>query len=442
MKGFIQYGARKHHQCAEYVHLVRFALEKSAEWQLGCVIIRLDIIKAFDSMDFLALAEFVLTIPELPIRLKFALVKEILCPKKVYFFGLGNETEAVDMNSGLRQGSPDASFLFALFLNHELGKLSEHWQGRGLGFNFGPHKGKLALKKWVDTYLHAWNNDHELSDAVSSGLNISVLAFLDDMVLLANDIASARIMLDELATVLRTIGLRLNLSKCKWLCDKHVRDQGVCESICVHEVEIEKVEEIKILGSKIRQDASERAVFDHRISCGWANYGKWKHVLESTAPIAVRIRFFMKTVALSMLWCLETTRHDIELDKRLDSAQRRMIRKMMKLKRRPCETWLDWHKRSFRTAREVLQHNNAAISAILSAKREGWFRHIVRFGLGPRQNHIIKFVMAWRSHGWWLIQKHQNRGIDKITHVQGIGKIRRYDTCVPQDAWMPVDLEV
>jgi hypothetical protein len=297
---------------------------------------------------------FVVQLPEVPVRLKYAIAREILTPKQAYFFGLGNETGNVDMMSGVRQGSPDASFLFALFLNHELGKLDCSWKERQLGFEFGCHKGRIALQSWVDEHLDAWNHDHELEDAVYCNLNVSVLAFLDDILLVANSLAHAQIMLNELASALEKVGLRLNLTKCKWLCDQHVVDCDAVGDICLHDLPLERVQEIKILGSKIRADASERLAYDHRISCAWANYAKWKHVLESTAPLPVRIRFFLKTVALSMLWCLETTRQDSDNDKRLNSAQRRMMRKMMKLKRWPGEKWLEWHRRSFRKAADVL----------------------------------------------------------------------------------------
>jgi hypothetical protein len=39
--------------------------------------------------------------------------------------------------------------------------------------------------------------------------------------------------------------------------------------------------------------------------------------------------------------------------------------------------------------------------------------------------------LAWRCSGWWLLQKRQNRGHDRIVHRHRQGKIRRYDEAAP-----------
>ena len=403
-----------------------------------CVCVSLDIVKAFDSVNLLELARFVLQLSELPIRIKFALINEILAPKWVAFLGIGLCTDFVPMFAGIRQGSPEASFLFALFVNHHLTMLTNSWEQRGLCFSFGRHKGKIALQSWTRAFVDAWNHENELADAVYENFRIGTLAFLDDIVLLANDLASMQIMLNELVPLFAKLGLVLNFGKCKWMCDKHVCDVDVVSILQADGHQIERVKELKILGSIIMDDASERVAIDHRISGAWCCYNKWRHVLESSAPIHVRIRFWMKTVGMSLLWCLETTRFDESLNDRLDWAQRRMIKKMMRQKRKPLEKWLDWHIRTSRNAKQLISECNCAISSDLHARRLRWTQHIIRFGLGRRQQHLLKFVLAWRSLGWWNHQKGQNVGFDAIKHAPKIGKIRRYEHKLPLDVWQPV----
>ena len=148
--------------------------------------------------------------------------------------------------------------------------------------------------------------------------------------------------------------------------------------------------------------------------------------------------FFDKTVAKSLLWCLDTTKHDTNLDYRFDCAHRRMVRRMMRLKRLPSEKWLDWHKRSFRRARDAVNSFGRTISSQLWDHRQAWAQHIVRFGLGPRQNHLVKFLLAWRSAGWWNHQKSHNTGPNRVVHHHRNGAIKRYDSVI---SWIPVGLE-
>ena len=132
------------------------------------------------------------------------------------------------------------------------------------------------------------------------------------------------------------------------------------------------------------------------------------------------------------------SRFDADLNAGIDSAHRKMVRRMVKLKRKPGETWLDWHKRSFRRAKQAIQSCNCVLSLDLEKRRKAWQQHIVRFGSGPRQNHLLKFLLAWRSSGWWSHQKAQNRGPNKVVHAHRCGMIRRYDANM---SWVPIDTE-
>ena len=60
-----------------------------------------------------------------------------------------------------------------------------------------------------------------------------------------------------------------------------------------------------------------------------------KKVLMAQVDIASRMRVFKATVLKSIMWGSETTRHKIEHIQILSTAQKNMVRIMMKLKRRP-----------------------------------------------------------------------------------------------------------
>ena len=105
------------------------------------------------------------------------------------------------------------------------------------------------------------------------------------------------------------------------------------------------------------------------------------------------MRFWRMTVEKSLLWCLETTRKDKFLDSRLKTTQMYMVRRMMKEKRiqhgnGDFEPWLDWQKRSMRSAWKTVREQNCDIRSTLWDARKAWAGHVSRFGTGTRPQHI------------------------------------------------------
>ena len=69
---------------------------------------------------------------------------------------------------------------------------------------------------------------------------------------------------------------------------------------------------------------------------------------------------------------------------------------MLKCKRRPVaegtlEPWLDYQRRSLRTAMAVIERNQLAILTKLEDLKRSWAGHIARFGVGPnKEPHPLK----------------------------------------------------
>ena len=103
---------------------------------------------------------------------------------------------------------------------------------------------------------------------------------------------------------------------------------------------------------------------------------------------------------------------------RLATVQKLMVRKMMKLKRRPVcdsegknigtEPWLEWQIRSMSNAGSEIKHNNVRVEELLDNERISWAGKVSRFGLAGSAVHLCKFVVAWRSKSWWETQKWYN----------------------------------
>ena len=81
-RGFIHFGARPGHNAIELIFLLRLLLEKAMEWQFGLIIVSFDPIKAFDSLSVFGVVRYLVEDAAIPIRLRFALLKELLGPRK------------------------------------------------------------------------------------------------------------------------------------------------------------------------------------------------------------------------------------------------------------------------------------------------------------------------------------------------------------------------
>ena len=97
----------------------------------------------------LELARFVIGLTRVPLRLTFALLQEILVPKWVQFVGRGFKTDYAAMQSAIRQGGLDDSFLLALFAKHHLTIFANSWEALNISFNLGWHKRLVSMRKWI-----------------------------------------------------------------------------------------------------------------------------------------------------------------------------------------------------------------------------------------------------------------------------------------------------
>ena len=154
-------------------------------------------------------------------------------------------------------------------------------------------------------------------------------------------------------------------------------------------IPVVKTDKMNVLGSVLCADGTEDQAISHRISCAWGCYHKWSHVLESGAPLDVRLVFWTRTVLPSLLWGLQTTRshtHNSSFLKLL-TCQKQQVRKMMKVKRRvvseggPLEPWLEWHIRSHKLAGEHINRLGINVFDKPHDLKRTWAAHISRFGL-------------------------------------------------------------
>ena len=124
-------------------------------------------------------------------------------------------TDYLPKQKGLIQGSPESSFIFPALINHVLSQLDASWRQHGFGIRFGKwHTSSEAWKEW------AKNSKIHLSTSLEE-IIVCVLAFVDDIYIIAKSFTGGQIMTNELVQGLAVIGLRPKISKAQWICGDH-----------------------------------------------------------------------------------------------------------------------------------------------------------------------------------------------------------------------------
>ena len=122
-----------------------------------------------------------------------------------------------------------------------------------------------------------------------------------------------------------------------------------------------------------------------------------KLLMNRDISLKQRLRVFDSTVGSCVLWCTESWTPRADEFRQLESARRSMLRKIVGLKRRPDEEWLDWLHRS--------THKALSISSQVGIRSWGdshltrkwhWAGHVAR-----RINDMwLLRVTCWRESHW------------------------------------------
>ena len=111
-----------------------------------------------------------------------------------------------------------------------------------------------------------------------------------------------------------------------------------------------------------------------------------------------RLRLFDMTITQTALWGNESWNLTQKEKRQLKSTFHNMIRRIAGVARSPEEPWLDWIKRSTRTACREARHIGIRfwLQRHISSKFR-WAGHVVR--MHPAR--LARRVTEWRDNEWW-----------------------------------------
>ena len=294
--------------CDDHLFTTMMLVEGSDEWQTPLWIALVDFRKAFDSIehDSLWAALSDQGCPAVYVRLLENLYKDqsakIVADKISSSFKLKRGTKQVD---------PISSTLFNSSLEQVMRPLKEKWAKRTAGVVVnGESKERLTN-----------------------------LRFADDLMLIGNTLGQVQQMLGELSEEAKKVGMQMHMGKTKIL--GNATGWAQYGGPCSVQVSGENVDALgpemrsMYLGRQLTFGNFHDEEIKHRISCGWGKFAKYKKELTDPGyPLRQRLKLFNAVVTPTVLYSSGTWTMTKSREKRLLVAQRRMLRRIVKVGRR------------------------------------------------------------------------------------------------------------
>ena len=309
--------ARKHRQTCDYTFSLWRIMELCREWHRPVVCVKIDVAKAFDSVDRRKLLQ--------TLRSKLGDTPEMRA-----WEGLLVDTEATLLTpwgissfmlfSGIKQGAVESPSFFSMLMEEALHEVAEE-------------------QKWQDMELlfHDFPHEH--------------LLFMDDGVLWSCSLSVIGTRVSQLVAKLATYGLRVNLKKCQLYCSADVAG--------VHELRVEGVvlrssEHLDVMGLKLHKGMSCCELIQPLVARAKQKFWSIRHLLRCRTSISGRLGLFQRVVAGAGLWCIASLPPDRAAMGLLNSVQASLLSWMFRFFKGSTESWTDFKRRAVRDSRAIL----------------------------------------------------------------------------------------
>jgi hypothetical protein len=317
-----------------------------------------DFRKAFDSVSRESIPKILASynVPEKLIGAVYSLYKDTTAS----VLTSDGPTEVFKTSSGVLQGDTLAPFLFILALDWVL-RTAMPDDSRGL----------LLQRRQSSRYPEK---------------RLSVLAYADDLVILASDHLSAQILLTILATVAAKVGLQINTDKTEVFSIPATTSKKInCKNHQNHDMELKNCSSFKYLGGWIpdgKEDLSQRRAL------AWSAVSRLRPIWNSkTLSDVLRSALFKATVETVLLYNAETwTTTDTFLEK-LDAIHSGLLRAVF-----------DIHWPTRISNADLYQRANLnSASSVIRKRRLALAGHIIRAEDYCPQ--AIHHVLLWHPNG-------------------------------------------
>ena len=374
-----QAGFRKGFCCEDHLFGISLILEKTREFRQEVWAAAVDFTKAFDTIEHCEMWKAMerMRVPGAYIR-----ILSTLYVGQEGMVSTDKRSKHFKILRGTKQGDPLSPCIFNAVLEVALSEVQTRWRKEGFGIQVGQDEVDRSLCN---------------------------LRFADDVLLLAGSRDQLESMLKDVANATRAVGLELHMGKTKIL--NNIPDDERHGSKVMHilgkDVEIleEKATTMYLGRSLSFGENTMDAELQYRINQGWAKFHMYKDELtNSKYPLKDRLRLFEAVITPSVLygsgsWTMVRARED-----KLRTAQRKMLRRIVKVGRRLVISEVASCSGSDVTGTTSTDNDESEPERVSETLLEDWVQWVIRAtGLAEanaRRYKVSDWVLKQKENKW------------------------------------------
>ena len=342
-----QAGFRKNRSCADQIATLRIIIEQSIEWNSPLLVNFVDYEKAFDSVDRRMLWK-IMRHYGIPQKL-VTLIEKMYEGTSCRVIHDGELSESFEIKTGVRQGCMLSPFLFILAVDW---LLREATSGRRDGIQ--------------------WTLWTQLDD----------LDFADDLALLSHNHQQMQNKTTELATLSKSIGLRIHPQKSKLF----RINSTAPEAIMVDDKPLDVVDNFTYLGSMVDDKGGTTADIKARLGKARAAFISLNNIWKDNAlSIKTKVKVFNSNVKSVLLYGSETWSLSQTWTRKLQSFINGCLRRILKIR------WPD----TIRNTSLWERTGQRPISQEVGQRRWRWIGHTLR----KPGSSTTRQVLKWNPQG-------------------------------------------
>ena len=356
-------------QCSDFLFVVGRLMQLEQEWKRGTCYLKVDLAKAFDKVNRTVLTN------KLQERMG-------MCPEFRCWYNLLRNTDAVlqtswdssiiHMQGGIKQGAVESPAFFSFLAETCLQEASLRY-------------------KWQDT-----------EDAFE-GLSLNNLLYMDDGLQWSKGVGGIEKRIMQWGVLLQEYGLKINAKKCQLYCSPFYTGK---RTIRIQGELLHATDELHILGMTFRVGITPSELLAPLLAKARAKFwGGLQHLLRSKTPIGGRIRLMERILGGTVLWPLSALPMDSAGLGLINNLQLQICIWMMRVAKRPDESWIQFRERAYRGARAVI-HKYAG-KRWSTVWLERWWKyagHRTRINMHGTLN-AATIVDEYRTRTWWMDQQ-------------------------------------
>ena len=235
---------------------------------------------------------------------------------------------------------------------------------------------------------------------------LSNLRFADDVLLFSSSPSDAAKMISDLKNEAAKFGLKLHMGKTVVLTNRAVGRPATI-SCAGQDIKVASPDDTeKYLGRKLSISAYHHTEFGNRLASAWAAFFKSKEVFcNKKVPLADRIKLFECTVTPCMLYACGSWTLTKDMERKLSTTKRRMLRWIVGVPRLPQEQWTEYIQRATHRIEDLSRQHGATDWVLLQRTRKFNAAGKAALSTDGRWSHRL---LKWRP--WFRVPAYRNVG--------------------------------